>query len=91
MTELVKKIARIQNKSKSLQWGYCQHAEDEYMFVVGSLAYPSQIQYFTITNDYAINCIDDAHHRILFRQCNSANDVTDSIIELLKKWFPAKC
>ncbi len=90
MEQLIQKIEKIQNKQQSLMWGHVEHAKGEIMFAVGNKAYKKQNQFFTITDTYAVNLIDNNHKRVLFKQCTDVSEVVSTVISLLKEWYPAR-
>lgn len=90
MEQLVEKIKKIQNKQRSLMWGSDYFSDTEVIFAVGSKAYPRQPHYFSITAENTICLIDDDNKRTIIKQCETSTDVVSCIIELLKKWYPAK-
>ena len=90
MDELINKITKIQNKQQTLQWGHYQMSETELMFAVGNTAYPGEPHYFIATTNYTIFLLTDSHRRTEYRQHIDTKEVTNSVIELLKEWFPAK-
>lgn len=90
MDILIRKIKSIQNKQQSLMWGHSMMSANEMMFAVGNKAYPKEPHYFTVTNTYVVNLLNDSHKRILYKECNDITEVAACVISLLKEWFPAK-
>jgi hypothetical protein len=90
MDELIRKISNIQNKQKTLRWGHDMCGEHECLFVVGNTAYPGQVQCFTVTEEFVISIVDNSHKKAKHDVCSDVNSVASCVIQLLKKWFPAK-
>ena len=90
MELMIEKIKKIQNKQQSLMWGSAMHNDNEVIFAVGNKAYPKQPHFFSVTDTYKLNMIDDYHKRVLFKECADLSEVLSCIISLLKEWFPAK-
>ena len=88
--ELVRKITGIQNKSKTLKWGYVQHSETEHLFVVGNSAYPGRTYCFIVNEECEISMATDDWKKELLVKCSSCSDVVGCVIGKLKEWFPAR-
>ena len=90
MELMIEKIKKIQNKQQSLMWGSALYNNNEVVFAVRNKAYPKQPHFFSVTDTYTVNMINDYNKRILFKECEDLQDVLSCVISLLKEWFPAK-
>lgn len=93
---MTERIKGIQNKQKSLMWGSAAVSATETLFAVGHKSYPKSskffvVRYFEVTSSYSVVVVDDYTNKELYVRSNlSEDEVVKEVLELLKKWFPAK-